>query len=281
MKFIIFIVLFLLVNTARLSAQIVEKDTSGKNIVDTLKKDLLTAPDTVQYLRSKFISLIPPAALVSYGITSFYARPLRRLDHYIYKEAQEHNISTKATLEDYFQNAPVILVYGLNLAGVHGKNTFIDRTLIFVMAQGMLQLTLNTLKHSTQRLRPNETDRLSFPSGHTGNAFAGAEFMAQEFSGKSVYYGLAGYAFATTTGVFRIYHRDHWLSDVIAGAGFGILATKGAYLLYPYIRNALFKAKEDKPNTIDEIRRKAKTSSSLLLPSYQNGSLGLTFVAGF
>jgi membrane-associated phospholipid phosphatase len=151
-----------------------------------------------------------------------------------------------------------ILVYGINLVDVHGKNTFIHRTLIFVMAQGMLQLALNTLKQSTQRLRPNENDWLSFPSGHTGNAFAGAEFMAQEFSGKSVYYGLAGYAFATTTGVFRIYHRDHWLSDVIAGAVFSILATKGAYLLYPYIRNAFFKGKDNKQSAPEGLKCKAK-----------------------
>lgn len=264
-----------------LLAQQTVTDSTSKNIVDTLKKDLLTAPDTVQHLRSKLTSLIPPAALVSYGIASFYVHPLRKLDHYVYKEAKEHDISTRASLEDYFQNAPVVLVYGLNLVGVHGKNTFIDRTLIFVMSQGMLQLTLNTLKHSTQRLRPNEGDRLSFPSGHTGNAFAGAEFMAQELGGVSPYYSALGYAFATTTGVFRIYHQDHWLSDVIAGAGFGILATKGAYLLYPYLRNALFKAKEKEKIKTSEIKRKEKVSSSLLMPSYQNGALGLTFVASF
>lgn len=273
-------VLFIL-NSLSLSAQTTGNDTSGKRIIDTLKKDLFTAPDTVQHLHSKLGSLIPPAALVGYGVASFYVKPLRRLDHYVYKEAKEHDISTRATLEDYFQHAPVVLVYGLNLAGVHGKNTFIDRTLILIMSQGMLQLTLNTLKHSTQRLRPNEANRLSFPSGHTGNAFADAEFMAQEYSGKSVYYGIVGYAFATTTGVFRIYHKDHWLSDVIAGAGFGILSTKAAYLLYPYLRNAIFKAKEEDEHKPIELKHKERNSSSLLMPSYQNGSVGLSFVASF
>jgi len=281
MKFFIYILFILSFTSINVFAQTGDKDTTRVNVIDTLKKDLLTAPDTVQHLRSKFASLIPPAALISYGVASFYVRPLRRLDHYVYKEANEHNIATRASLEDYFQNAPVVLVYGLNLVGVHGKNTFIDRTLIFVMSQGMLQLTLNTIKHSTQRLRPNEGDRLSFPSGHTGNAFAGAEFMAQELGGVSPYYSALGYAFATTTGVFRIYHQDHWLSDVITGAGFGILATKGAYLLYPYLRNALFKAKENEKTKASEIKRKEKTNSSLLMPSYQNGALGLTFVASF
>jgi hypothetical protein len=280
MKFITFQLFILFAFSIRSSAQTGTQDTARKDIIDTIKKDLLTAPDTVQHLHSKFGALIPPAALIGYGAASFFLKPLRRLDHYVFKEAQEHNFSTRATLEDYFQYAPVVAVYGLNLAGVHGKNTFIDRTLIYVMSQSMLQLTLNTLKRSTHRLRPNEADRLSFPSGHTGNAFANAEFMAQEFSGKSVYYGIAGYSFATTTGLFRIYHKDHWLSDVIAGAGFGILSTKAAYLLYPYLRNALFKGKDEKTNHPDKIKQKAK-NSSLLMPSYQNGSLGLSFLASF
>ncbi len=260
-------------------AQTTNTDTTSKNIVDTLKKDLFTAPDTVQHLHSKALSLIPPAALVGYGAASFYLKPLRRVDRYVYHEADQHNFVFRKHFEDYFQYAPPVLVYGLNLVGVHGKNTFVDRTLIYVMAQGMLGATLYTFKHATHRLRPDGSDRLSFPSGHTANAFAGAEFMAQELGGKSVYYSVLGYAFATTTGVFRIYHQDHWLSDVIAGAGFGILATKGAYLLYPYIRNALFKSKEAEKT--DGMKRKDLMHSALLLPSYQNGALGLSFSASF
>jgi len=279
----IILILFCIVNI-KVYAQ--QTDSTKVNIVDTLKKDLLTVPDTVQHLHSKFRSLIPPAALVGYGITSFYVKPLRRLDRYVHKEVVEHNIILDSQIEDYFQYAPVALVYGVNLVGVHGKNTFLDRTIIYVMAQSMLQLTLHTLKNSTHRLRPNEGDRLSFPSGHTGNAFLGAEFMSQELSGNSVYYGIVGYAFATTTGIFRIYHQDHWLSDVIAGAGFGILSTKAAYLLYPYIRNNLFKAgrekekDKNKPQELKELKKKSP-SNALLLPSYQQGALGLQFSMQF
>ncbi len=274
--------LFALLFSLQAEAQ-VTPDTPKVSVVDTLKKDLLTVPDTVPHLRSKTAALIPPAALVGYGVLSFYVKPLRKFDRYVYNEARDHNIITNTTLEDYFQYAPIIITYGVNLVGVHGKNTFLDRTLIYAMSQGMLQIVMRTLKKSTHRLRPNGADRLSWPSGHTANAFAGAEFMAQELSGNSPYYGLVGYAFATTTGVFRIYHQDHWLSDVIAGAGVGILATKGAYLLYPFIRNALFKAKEDKKTDSDlppELRKK-KNRSAMLLPSYSTGTLGLQFSMEF
>jgi hypothetical protein len=281
MEKIIYILLFC-GSTLSVYSQELPSDTSRKvNIPDTLKKDLFTAPDTVRHLHSKTAALIPPAVLIAYGASSFAIQPLRRLDRYVYKEAGEHNFATKSHIENYLQYAPPVLVYGLNLAGVHGKNTFVDRTLIYVMAEGMLNISTFTLKKVTHRLRPDNSNYNSFPSGHTGNAFAGAEFMSQELGDKSAAYSVIGYAFATTTGVFRIYHKDHWLSDVIAGAGFGTLSTKAAYLLYPYIRNNLFKAGREKEQNRDlpeELKKKKKQgSSSILLPSLSDGALGLHF----
>ncbi|MGY4536638.1 hypothetical protein ACVW0P_001045 [Mucilaginibacter sp. UYNi724] len=282
MKKALYIVLLFICFNA--TAQTVPTDTVRKVIiVDTLKKDLFTAPDTVKHLRSKTAALIPPAILVGYGLSSLALKPLQRFDRYIYKEANEHNFSTKKHYEDYFQYAPVVIVYAVNLVGVHGKNTFVDRTLIYVMAQGMMNLAVFGLKNATHRLRPNGSNNYSFPSGHTSNSFLGAEFMAQELNEKSVYYGIIGYTFATTTGLFRIYHQNHWFSDVVAGAGFGILSTKAAYLLYPYIRNRLFKAgryKEQNRDVPYELK-KEKKSSSILLPSYQDGVLGLQFAMQF
>ncbi len=260
------------------NAQITDT-TKKKNIADTLKKDLFTAPDTVKHLHSRTASLIPPAILVGYGASTFLVHPLRRFDKWVYREAIEHNPVPTTKMENVIQYAPVALVYGLNLVGVHGKNTFIDRTLIFVLSQSMLNLSLFTLKHTTHRLRPDNSDYLSFPSGHTGNAFAGAEFMSQELSEKSVAYGIIGYTFATTTGIFRIYHQDHWFSDVVAGAGFGILSTKAAYLVYPYVRNRLTRKGREKEKNKDvppDLKQKP-LKSTILLPSYQDGAWGLQF----
>lgn len=276
MKNILYLFLCLIVFKAH--AQNSADTTKKVKVVDTLKKDLLTAPDTVRHLHSKGWALVPPAVMVGYGATSFFVHPLRQLDHSIYNEAKNHNFVPDYHTENFIQYTPVVLVYGLNLVGVHGKNTFVDRTLIYVLSQGMLELTVFSLKHATHRLRPNGADHYSFPSGHTANAFAGAEFMSQELSGKSVLYGVLGYTFATTTGVFRIYHQDHWFSDVVAGAGFGILATKGAYLLYPYIRNSLTKKGRDaeKNKDVPDLKEKPRRNT-LLLPSFQDGALGLQF----
>jgi len=238
--------------------------TANAQIVDSIKKDLLTAPDTVKKLHSKPWTLIPPTALILYGVLSFHVQPIRNLDYSINNDIARFDPDFHSRAESYFQFAPVALVYGLNLAGISGKNTFIDRTALLALSGGILGITATASKHFTHRLRPNNSDYLSFPSGHTSTAFAGAEFMAQEYSGKSVWYSVAGYAIATTTGVFRLYNHDHWFSDVVAGAGFGILSTKLAYLTYPYIRNALtHKGKDGK--------------AAILMPSYQDGTAGLSF----
>ena len=255
-------------------------DTVKKvNIADTLKMDLFTAPDTVKHLRSKAWTLVPPAALITYGASNFFFHPVRKLDRSIYNDINEHAPNFKHHPENYFQFTPVALVYGLNLVGIHGKNTFVDRTLIFAMAEGMMSLTTFGLKNATHRLRPDGSNYYSFPSGHTANAFLGAEFMAQELGDKSFGYSAVGYGLATATGVLRMYNRDHWFSDVVAGAGFGILSTKAAYLLYPYLRNRITRAGRTKENNRDvpaELKKEPK-SSSILMPSYSQGILGLHF----
>lgn len=277
MKKVIFILLCFICFKA--TAQ--KADTTKKvNIGDTLKKDLFTAPDTVQHLHSKTWALIPPAVLVGYGVSSFYIKPVRQVDKYIYDQTAKNNFVPHRHLENFFQYTPVVLTYGLNLVGVHGKNTFVDRTLIYLLSQGMLELSVFSLKHATHRTRPDGSDNYSFPSGHTANAFNGAEFMSQELGQNSIGYSIVGYAFATTTGVFRIYHQDHWFSDVVAGAGFGILSTKAAYLLYPVIRNSLTRSGREKEKNRDvppELQKQKPQKSTLVLPSFHDGAFGLQF----
>lgn len=52
-----------------------------------------------------------------------------------------------------------------------------------------------------------------------------------------------GYAGATATGVLRLYNGAHWVSDVVAGAGYGILSTKISYLIYPVLKRMIFNQK--------------------------------------
>ncbi|WP_143822875.1 phosphatase PAP2 family protein [Mucilaginibacter sp. MD40] len=235
---------------------------------DTAKVDsasILALPDTVRKLHSKLESFIPPAVFVTYGVLSFPVKAIRNLDYSIYDDLIKDSPNFHYHIENYFQYAPIVMVYGLNLAGIHGKNTFIDRTILIGMSEGIMALSTFSIKKISHRLRPDGSNYYSFPSGHSGNAFAAAEFMAQEYSEKSIWYGIAGYSFATATAILRVYNRDHWFSDIIAGAGFGILSTKAAYLIYPLFRNKLFKSKDEH-------------KTSLIMPTYSNGVAGFAFV---
>jgi len=107
----------------------------------------------------------------------------------------------------------------------------------------MMGITVQTIKKITKVQRPEGFGTNAFPSGHTATAFAGAEFLHQEYRDISPWYGIAGYAAATTTGILRMYNNKHWFRDVVAGAGFGILATDAAYYLEPVIAKKLFHKK--------------------------------------
>jgi membrane-associated phospholipid phosphatase len=134
----------------------------------------------------------------------------------------------------------------------------------------MMSVTVLALKDITKEERPDGSSNNSFPSGHTATAFAGAEFMYQEYKDKSIWYGISGYIVATATGAFRVVNNRHWVTDVVAGAGIGIITTKAAYWMYPYLNKKVFTKKE-----------KEKKVSSMITPYYNGKQLGCGLVMQF
>lgn len=209
--------------------------------VDTLKQN-----DTIKLnndLKFKYKSLIIPAALITYGAIGIESDALKSFNSEIKEEINEH-IDSKFTIDDISQYAPFASVYALNLFGVEGKHNFKDRTIILGTAYILMGTSVNGLKKNTRVERPDGSSRNSFPSGHTATAFMGAEFLYQEYKDVSIWYGVTGYIVATGTGLFRMYNDRHWLTDVAAGAGIGILSTKIAYWLHPILKEKLFKNKD-------------------------------------
>lgn len=74
------------------------------------------------------------------------------------------------------------------------------------------------IKYGVRRERPDGSSRLSFPSGHTSNAFAWATIADRHYGHKI---GVPAYALAGLIGVSRMEKNVHHLSDVVAGAALG------------------------------------------------------------
>lgn len=227
------------------------------------------ADDTVRNIKFNYKQLIIPGVLIGYGVIGIESDQLKGWNNNIKDEVVE-DIDDKLTIDDFTQWAPAASVYAIDAFGVKSKNSFRDRSVILATSYLIMSTTVLSLKSITKVERPDGSSNNSFPSGHTATAFAGAEFLWQEYKEKSIWYGVAGYAVATGTGLFRIYNNRHWLTDVAAGAGIGILSTKMAYWLHPFINRTLF------GDTTGD-----KKSSAMLMPAYDGKFATLTFVKIF
>ena len=214
----------------------------------------------------KIKSLILPTFAIAYGFISLENEGLITLNNNTKIEIKEDNPGPVTKLDNYLQFSPAIAVYGLNAFGIKGKNNFRDRSIIYLLSNIIVNTSVFSIKKITYQLRPDSSAYTSFPSGHTAEAFASAEFMWQEYKDVSPWYGIAGYGVAAATAILRLYNNKHWVSDIVAGAGFGILSTKLAYWIYPVIKRKFFKN---------------KPMNTMVMPFYQNGGGGISMIYNF
>ena len=216
----------------------------------------------------KLKHLIAPTVCLGVGILSIGSDWLKNQNLDINEELRE-GIDSKFSIDDYSQYMPALSVYGLNLCGIKGVHDFKDRTMILAMSWLTMSVVAGTMKHTIREMRPDGTTHNSFPSGHTAMAFMGAEFLYQEYKNVSPWIGVAGYAVAAGTGFFRMYNNRHWLNDILAGAGIGILGTKLSYWLYPKIfKNA-------------DCRKKKSSLQFVAMPYYDGNGAGCSGLVRF
>ncbi len=240
--------------------------TSNDTIqVQEPNKDSIIALST-EKSHLNYKSLIIPTALIGYGVASLSVNGLKQLNFSTRDEINEHK-PDHIRLDNYTQFAPAVLVYGLNAIGLKGKHNFKDRSIIYGTSMLITSAITVPLKHIVKEERPDGSNNLSFPSGHTAIAFASAQFMFREYKDTNFWLGVSGYSFAVFTGVYRMLNDKHWVGDVVAGAGFGILSTELAYWLYPKVNNLL--------------GGKNKSTATMVMPFYQDKSMGIGLVKTF
>lgn len=184
-----------------------------------IKLDRVTSSRTFQlvYIGAP---LIAGGLIVKYGDDHF--RSLR--NEYIPTFRQHY--------DDYLQFAPAVAMIGMKIGGVEGRSSWSRMLASDAFSAAIMAAAVNTLKTTTNVMRPDGSNNHSFPSGHTATAFMAATMMHKEYGlTRSPWYSIGAYSLATITGVTRQLNNKHWLSDIMVGAGIGILSTEFGYFL--------------------------------------------------
>ncbi len=146
----------------------------------------------------------------------------------------KHTLVTdfKTEIDNYTQFFGPVMATGLKIAGVEGRSDWGRYLASTAMSYGFMALFVNSIKYTAKEMRPDGSTRNSWPSGHTATAFVGATILHKEYGlTRSPWYSVAGYGVATATGVMRVLNNRHWVSDVLSGAGVGIMSGELAYAM--------------------------------------------------
>jgi membrane-associated phospholipid phosphatase len=190
--------------------------------------DSIAASKSHRFLRA----IAAPSILIGSGLA--VKSHNRQIQHLIYDaDSDDPNPKTPGHISDVVQYAPIAMVYALTAMGNKGEHKILKATSLAIQSEVLMILMVRPLKYVTHETRPDGGAN-SFPSGHTAQAFMAATFLAKEYGQKSVWYSITGYTMATAVGMCRMMANKHWASDVLVGAGAGILSTNLVYMYHKH-----------------------------------------------
>lgn len=132
-------------------------------------------------------------------------------------------------VDDGMQFLPGLVMIGLKTAGVESRSSWGRMMASGALSAVIMGSVVESIKLTSKVERPDGSDNHSFPSGHTATAFMTATMLSKEYGHLSPWVGIGAYSVATTTGLMRVVNNKHWLSDVLTGAGIGIISTELGY----------------------------------------------------
>jgi len=194
------------------------------------QKDSLSIkqPKQKSFLKQSIVpfSLIGAGLIINYSNGSIGKENLQ-------EQIQDAFPNFSSNADNILLFVPTLTMYTADIFKVKSKNNAFDQTKYLTIALLANNIVTFGLKKITNEERPNGENNESFPSGHTSNAFVMATVLHHEFIDTSTWLAYSGYLFATTTGVLRVLNNKHWVSDVLVGAGLGIIVTDLVYRFEP------------------------------------------------
>lgn len=208
--------------------------------------------------------LILPASLIAVGAVGTAIDGMN--DFHLFHRKEDVR---KIHADDYLEWGMLGWVFVCDLMG-REKHSLVDQLMLVTLAEGMNVVMTRGVKYAVDETRP-DGGAYSFPSGHTANAFLGAHMAYKEFRDSSPVLAYSGYAVALFVAGSRLHNNRHWVADVVAGAGFGILSVELAYLTYFPIRNAIAR----------KVNSRAMRGGMTIAPTFDGRGGGIYFSYSF
>ena len=243
-----FLVCIVIFNMSVLNAQTINNQNDTLNIasITTIKKQ-----------RTLLHKSIVPLSLIGIGLVVNNSQFEKNLETDL-RNSVGNDYQTP--IDDYLLFVPIVQMYAADAFGMKAKNDWFDQTKYLIISNVVSTGISELLKATITKTRP-DGDPNSFPSGHSTIAFTNAAVLQNEFQETSTVYAYSGYAFAATTGVFRMLNNKHYVSDVLVGAGIGILVTQLVYHFEPLKKFNPFK----------------KSKNISFFPQYKENTYGFYF----
>ncbi len=176
--------------------------------------------------------------------------------------------------DEVLRFVPAMALVGMKSLGVESRTERWSELMVrSAGATAIMGLSVESVKRLAGRVRPDGSDERSFPSGHSATAFLTASLFAKEYGHLSPWYSVGAYGVATSTAMLRRMGDHHWMSDVMVGAGIGILSVEIGYAL----ADAFFATHPHKAYRRDEGRKGASSAGVYMhyvLPHALSGEMG-------
>lgn len=194
---------------------------------------IVKATDYIQKSDSLPVRKEMPAYLMpAIGGGLVVAGSLLDFDHGGRVVGMEFTPSFSYKADEVLRFVPAMALVGMKAFGMESRTEKWSELIVRSAAStAIMGLSVESTKRLAGRVRPDGSDDRSFPSGHTAAAFLTASLFAKEYGHLSPWYSVGAYGVATSTAMLRRINDKHWMSDVMVGAGIGILSVELGYAL--------------------------------------------------